>query len=362
NARYIGLVVFAALPFAACSATVTPGFTKDEARQLGGVDEHGNDICAAEGWYGDGECDDFCVEADPDCPASNCPDPNDPSVHYASTDPEECEVIDFACAEGTVMFGSADCGCGCIDEEPPGPICGGLTGLGCGPDEFCEYPVSAQCGVSDQSGTCSPLPTACPEIYAPVCACDGNTYSSACDANSAGLSVLHVGECGGGGPCTSNTDCDTDELCNLDYNCSAAIPDGAEDAIGGGYCEAKPDGCPDIYMPVCSCDGTTYGNACDAHAAGASVAYDGECGSPGIVCGGKSLVECPAEMYCAFTLDDMCGWADASAICQPVPQGCPDNIDPVCGCDGVTYFNECEANANGVAIVGFGECAVDASP
>ena len=42
-------------------------------------------------------------------------------------------------------------------------------------------------------------------------------------------------------------------------------------------CVDPPDACPAIYGPVCGCDGTTYGNSCEAHAACAAVAYDGPC-------------------------------------------------------------------------------------
>src|SRR5688572_8325593 len=94
---------------AAPACLITPddgdGFTKDEARDLGGVDGDGNDICAAEGWYDDGACDDFCPIFDAqDCPVSDdCPDPNDPAVHYkAGPGDISCAQEIAFCTEGQI--------------------------------------------------------------------------------------------------------------------------------------------------------------------------------------------------------------------------------------------------------------------
>mmetsp|Transcript_13300 Transcript_13300/g.20690 ORF Transcript_13300/g.20690 Transcript_13300/m.20690 type:complete len:313 (+) Transcript_13300:144-1082(+) len=49
-------------------------------------------------------------------------------------------------------------------------------------------------------------------------------------------------------------------------------------------------------------------------------------------------------------------------VCAPVPRGCPSNHNPVCGCDGETYSNECVAAAFGLTtVMHFGPCNEDQS-
>ncbi len=200
------------------------------------------------------------------------------------------------------------------------------------------------------------------------------------------------------GQCLSNSDCGRSEFC------SALACDGP------GRCEARPTGCATVYLPVCGCDGRTYGNTCEAAASGARVRDRGACGStvdagatrdvPAVdtglsVCatirctattaccdvpgapayGGCYPLSCttccaaPAldaglppgtcrsntdclgrNQYCAGT---GCGTAGS---CQTRPSICNSLFSPVCGCDGNTYSNSCVAESSGVRVASRGAC------
>ncbi len=139
--------------------------------------------------------------------------------------------------------------------------------------------------------------------------------------------------------CSENADCPEDAFCAKEPG----------DCEGEGVCEPRPEACPDVWDPVCGCDGITYGNPCEAAAAGVNIAHPGECA---IAC--MDNEPCPDDAYCAKAPGD----CDGEGVCEPKPLECPLLFDPVCGCDGATYDNMCFAAGAGVNIESEGECPV----
>jgi hypothetical protein len=244
---------------------------------------------------------------------------------------------------------------GC-DTAVVGSECDGSSNE-CGSGYFCELPAGAACGTTDRTGSCKPAAEeiACTADFSPVCGCDGQTYGNACAAARAGATIVSEGTCAGT-PCGGQAG----TLCGPDMFCS--FPPEADCGSGGdqmGTCEPIPGECNSIYIDavLCGCDGATYANECEAELAGTSIRSPGACpATDGNLCGGLTGAGCAPGEFCNFPIEAICGAADGTGTCEAVPEACTEIFDPVCGCDGVSYGNACDARSKSVSVASEGAC------
>ena len=162
-------------------------------------------------------------------------------------------------------------------DAPPPPLddCGGSSGKTCAPGKYCEF-GTGKCPAPGASGLCTPTPSGCDDIYAPVCGCDRTTYGNECSAHVAGMTVSATGACGTstGKSCggIAGITCGADEYCDW-----GKIPStcGGDDSTG--TCTKRPTICPPVDGIFCGCDGKTYESPCAAGAAGTGVRKNGPC-------------------------------------------------------------------------------------
>ncbi len=232
----------------------------------------------------------------------------------------------------------------CERFSPCRQICGGIAGFPCEPGQFCDLPADT-CDGADFLGECVDIPDACLEIFDPVCGCDGVTYSNDCVRIRAGAQKERDGPCGTVCGGIAGIPCEPGQFCDL----PADTCDGADFQ---GECVNIPAGCPRNFNPVCGCDGVTYSNDCVRIMAGVTKDRDGPCRA---VCGGFPGFPCREGEICDLP-PGQCGAADLQGECVDRPEVCLAIFDPVCGCDGVTYSNDCVRLAAGTQKNHDGRC------
>lgn len=272
-------------------------------------------------------------DADLDAGAVRCiENPSQPGVQICAERTaivcggRECASGEDCCLLNATCFNPSDrSACRLPESNPRAGSC--ASNSDCPADHVCLETSQQRCG---GPGVCQPI-TNCgfcsggPQCF--VCGCDGVTYRSIQEACVAGVrAVTGSGVCATVGP--RGISCGRDDQCGREGEQCCALTGKCFASSEPWRCESQPDG------SVLDC---RQNPECQSGAAG------GEAGG-GLWCAGETCTGTPGR-----------------CLPRASPSSCNGIVETVCGCDGLTYVNECWARSAGTRIAGRGACR-DAGP
>lgn len=137
--------------------------------------------------------------------------------------------------------------------------------------------------------------------------------------------------------CQQNSDCNADtERCRRELT--------PQDDCRGDSCICCPTD-PTAAAAIAACIRRSVSPEAGVNDSGAPV------DTGPAVC--TSSMECMISQYCAAAT---CG---AMGTCVPRPTACPGELEPTCGCNGVTYVSPCAARREGIGVSAPGTCPFD---
>ncbi len=265
----------------------------------------------------------FRILGSPDCDLDGINDACEPDCNENGS-PDGCDIVDET---------SDDCNTNGIPDDCE-PDCNGNS-------------IADSCDIRDgTSDDCDA--DGIPDLCGPAQDdCNTNDIADGCDIAS-----------GTSPDCTGNGIPDECEPPLPDCN-GNAVADGC-DVAGGTSLDcnsnATPDECDIAEGTGLDCNRNNVPDSCDIADDTSEDCNDNQAPDECEPCAGIRDIPCGPGEFCRFCVGE-CGAVNSIGACKAFPGPfCPPIYDPVCGCDGVTYDNECEADRTGVSLDHYGVC------
>ena len=200
----------------------------------------------------------------------------------------------------------------------------------CGVGKVCDLNQPGRCVANAVGGTCIVRPTTCPiEILAaPVCGCDGRTYTTDCARQMAGAQLDHAGTCAtdAGIDATDWGTCNTTSCLAPFICCGSRCVNPMNDPQNCGRCAgACPSGSYYCSGGQCSTPSCPAGVTCGV---GQACCFTGCCGPTQLCC---NVQQGPSFIGCVTTVDGTCPKGNPLAVCAApdTPIATPKGAVPI---------------------------------